>query len=51
MPFHFCHEEILAILTAIPAIKIIVPWMRAKIHKIMGRCPHETEENNNIFKQ
>lgn len=47
MPFHFCHEEILVIVATIPILKMAVPWLRAKIHKWTGRCPHNDQENKN----
>lgn len=43
MPFHFCHEELLAILAAVPMIKMIVPYLRSKWHSITGKCEHESD--------
>ncbi len=42
---HFCHEEIFAILAAIPMIKLIVPMARAKWHQLTGKCEHGEQHN------
>lgn len=46
MPFHFCHEELLAILAAVPMLRMIVPYLRAKWHNFRGKCDHEDQRDD-----
>lgn len=45
---HFCHEELFAILAAIPVLKFVGAWLRLKLKKVAGahecECPAEMEE-------
>ncbi len=41
--FHICHEEVLAVMSGIAGLRLIVPWLRAKIHEWRG-CSHSRSE-------
>jgi hypothetical protein len=38
---HFCHEELFAIMAAIPAAGFVLNWLRAKLHRRRAcECPN-----------
>ena len=41
---HFCHEEVLAILAAIPVLRLLKPYLQTWWHR-KAPCPHEKEES------
>ena len=36
--FHFCHEELFAIMAAIPAFGFVVGWLRSKLCRKPRAC-------------
>lgn len=47
MPFHFCHEELLAIMMAIPIVKHSVTRVRVWFHKRREcKCDNKPEEDS-----
>jgi len=48
MPFHFCSEELFAIIALIPVLKLAVPWLRSKFHRKEGcKHPEKHDETRN----
>lgn len=43
---HICHEEVFALMQAIPGIKFIVPYMKMKWHKWRGCHKKHIEEKS-----
>lgn len=41
--FHFCHEELLALLALIPGLKYGLTWLKAKFHRKKCECPKQEQ--------
>lgn len=47
---HFCHEELLAIVNAVPYFNYITVYVRATWHKLFG-CSHEEQYERKIARE